>query len=104
MAGQYDHVLSIHGCPAARQTQIFLGGKNTAVAEQLGAALSGAGFRVHVTAASHMYAGRLARNVCNRGRMGCGVQIELTQAIRESPALEDRVSAVVRQVLLAAQP
>ena len=48
----------------------------------------------------HKFPGTDPRNVCNRGRSGCGVQIELSRTIRGSAA-ESRFVEALRRVLLS---
>ena len=53
---------------------------------------------VAVTTEGHRYAGRHPDNICNRGRRGAGVQLELTGRLRGGPqeaVFVDTVRAVL---------
>jgi phage replication-related protein YjqB (UPF0714/DUF867 family) len=46
----------------------------------------------------HRFPGKDPRNICNRGRTGAGVQLELSEALRRAGE-ESGLAAVVRRVL-----
>lgn len=91
-----DHVVAIHGCGGDDQ-QVLLGGLDEALKLAVGQALSGLG--VEVRSDGHKFPATEPNNVCNRGRRGVGVQIEMTMGLRlHGP--RNAVCAAIRSVLL----
>jgi phage replication-related protein YjqB (UPF0714/DUF867 family) len=95
---EVETVVTIHGCEdyAGR---IYVGGLDTTLADAFAAALAADG--LDVAPAGHEFAALDADNICNRGRSGRGVQLELPRAVRGGP-YEVRFVRAVRGVLLAA--
>ena len=92
-----DHVVAIHGCSGDAQ-QALVGGLDTGlkaiVAQSIGA------IGVETLLADHPFPAIDPMNICNRGRRGVGVQIEMTMPLRlQGP--RDGLSAAIRSVLLA---
>jgi len=92
----HDTVVTVHGCRAAGETA-FLGGRDHELRDRLAEALGGAGFKVRT--GGHPWPGEEPDNLCNRGRGGAGVQLEMSQDLRDSARLPDLVRAL-RSVLL----
>lgn len=91
-----DHVVAIHGCGGDDQ-RVLLGGLDEALKLGVGNALSGLG--VDVRCDGHHFLATDPKNICNRGRRGVGVQVEMTVGLRlHGP--RDAVSAAIRSVLL----
>jgi phage replication-related protein YjqB (UPF0714/DUF867 family) len=91
-----DHVVTIHGCRGAAQ-EVLVGGLDESLKARLAEAIAATG--IVVRSDGHPYRGRAPSNVCNRGRRGVGVQIELTSALRLHGNTSPLVAAV-RSVLL----
>ena len=80
VVGRSDIVVAIHGRDSD-DAVVFLGGLHGELMEHLAVALEHAGFRT----ARHDqpgYAGTDPDNICNRGRSGRGVQLELPRGLR----------------------
>jgi phage replication-related protein YjqB (UPF0714/DUF867 family) len=92
-----DHVIAVHGC-RGDVPQALLGGLDGGLKRRIGAAIVAAGIPARL--GGHRYQAVHPHNICNRGRRGAGVQIELTTALRLAPANEVMVAAI-RSVLLA---
>jgi len=90
-----DTVVAIHGCSGDDRT-VMLGGLDQPLIADLKAAIQPTG--VQVLSGNHRYPGTHKQNICNRGRSGRGVQIELTDALRGS-AQEGEVVTAIRSVL-----
>ena len=88
-------VVAIHGCKGTDE-RVLLGGLDGDLKVQLAEALVGAG--VAVETKGHRYPATDLNNICNRGRSGKGVQLELTGSLRGSAA-EARLVCAVRSVL-----
>ncbi len=86
--------LAVHGCQG--ESQIYVGGLDVELRARLTAGLNAAGFPA--CAEGHRYPGLNPLNICNRGRRGCGVQLELTRDFRE-PAARRLIAPIVRDVL-----
>jgi len=91
-----DHVIAIHGC-RGDSPQALLGGLDTGLKRRIGAAIAAAGVEARV--AGHRYRAIHPSNICNRGRSGAGVQVELTSALRLEQANHALITAI-RSVLL----
>ena len=91
-----DTIVAIHGCEDDAG-QIFVGGLDTVLTDAFSAALAD---QFDVAPAGHDFGALDADNICNRGRSGRGIQIELPRAVRGGPA-EMRFVRIVRGVLLA---
>ncbi len=94
-----DHVIAVHGCSGAA-AQVMLGGRDEALIERLAGALDP--LAVDVRTDDHPYPGTHARNICNRGRLARGVQLELSDGLR-GDRLEAEVIAAIREVLCVTQ-
>ncbi|MBN1423983.1 poly-gamma-glutamate hydrolase family protein [Candidatus Fermentibacteria bacterium] len=79
VAAESDTVVAVHGCESD-DTVVMVSGLAEEPVERLIKALNAAEFR-----AAHDYAlhsGVHPRNICNRGRLGRGVQIEISRGLR----------------------
>ena len=81
MAARADWILTLHGC-ARRDASILVGGRDRIKRALFCSALKSAGFRAGV-AREHGLAGRHPTNLCNRGRLGAGVQLEIARDLRD---------------------
>lgn len=94
-----DHVVVVHGCGGETQ-QALVGGLD----EKLKAAVtrSIADLGVEAPSAHHRFPAIDPKNICNRGRRGVGVQVELTMPLRlHGP--RDALAAAIRLALLAVE-
>lgn len=73
--------IAIHGS-AGDQKVIHVGGLHEELKMRIIHALVEAGFDAHRAEAE--YAGDQAQNICNRGRVGRGVQLEISEGLRRS--------------------
>jgi phage replication-related protein YjqB (UPF0714/DUF867 family) len=76
-----DHVVALHGC-AGEEPHVLLGGRDLALKAAIGRALRREGLEVQLE--GHRFPAAHAGNICNRGRSGRGVQVEMTTALRYS--------------------
>ena len=74
-------VVAIHGY-AGQEKAIYVGGLHDELKTRLNNALLNAGFDARL--AEINYAGAQVQNVCNRGRSGRGVQIEISVGLRRT--------------------
>ena len=84
-------VVTIHGC-SGDEKQIFLGGLNYELKEKIAAKLQNADIDVNQN--DHQFQGEHQNNICNRGRSGAGVQIELSDALRGAPEEIHAIDAI----------
>jgi phage replication-related protein YjqB (UPF0714/DUF867 family) len=75
-----DAVIAIHG-EASAESSIFLGGRDLQLGAQLKTALQRNGYAVKTHRRPNLR-GLSAANICNRGRHGAGVQLELSRGLR----------------------
>jgi len=90
-----DTVISVHGY-AAPGPDVLLGGLNEGLKRELAHALAQLGFSCLTE--GHPFPGRHPRNICNRGRSGEGVQLELSRGLRKAGDWSG-FAAAVRTVL-----
>lgn len=92
-----DRVLAIHGERSRHGAFVMVGGRWDEMRTSLSDALRGVGFQV--LEPREGLRGRHRRNICNRGRLGAGGQLELSEGLRrqfreEATSREAFVSAV----------
>jgi phage replication-related protein YjqB (UPF0714/DUF867 family) len=95
LLAEADQVIAVHGC-ALPEARALLGGRDEALKAALAAALRDAGLDVETD--GHRFPGLHPDNVCNRGRSGRGVQLELSDRLRDAD-LRGPVAAAVRAAL-----
>jgi len=77
-----DTVVAIHG-EGSDELSIFLGGRDDELCTQLKAVLELYGFTVKTHGNPDLH-GLATTNICNRGRHGVGVQLELSSGLRQT--------------------
>ena len=77
-----DAVVAIHG-EGSDELSVFLGGKDDDLCTKLKSVLEWYGYNVK-THANPDLQGLAATNICNRGRHGMGVQLELSSELRRT--------------------
>jgi phage replication-related protein YjqB (UPF0714/DUF867 family) len=82
LAQNSDVVVAIHGEGSAG-VSVFLGGKDDELGARLRTALERSGYAVK-THGNPSLQGLHDANICNRGRSGAGVQLELSLGLRKS--------------------
>lgn len=92
-----DEVVTVHGC-RGDDPVILLGGLDKVLVAEIARSLTLAGLRSYID--GHRFPATNLNNICNRGRRGIGVQMELSAAFRKSPELRGKLVAAVRSVLL----
>jgi len=101
-AARAEIVLTVHGLRNTSEEFIMVGGLDEELGNGLKKALLEAGFAIKETTAQ--YGGRRQTNICNRGRRGKGVQLEITFALRkrlfEDANHKQRFTRAVRSFLL----
>lgn len=80
-AARAEIVLTVHGLRNGTEEFIMVGGLDEELGNGLKKALLEAGFIVKETTAQ--YRGRRQTNICNRGRRGKGIQLEITFGLRK---------------------
>jgi phage replication-related protein YjqB (UPF0714/DUF867 family) len=103
--------VTIHGCRGDEQV-VYIGGLDVELGEQIIHSFGEAG--VEAVRSTTQFLGNQSENICNRGRSGRGVQLEITEGLRRSmfkglgrenrritkPAFQVFVNAI-RKVLLS---
>lgn len=92
-----DDVVAIHGCRVDGEV-VLVGGLDNDLAAELGALMTEAGLECYLD--GHEFPGTHPNNICNRGRRGVGVQLELSVAFRESSPHKRKLVAAVRAALV----
>jgi phage replication-related protein YjqB (UPF0714/DUF867 family) len=76
-----DIVVAVHGY-AASGPDVLLGGLDERLKQRVAHALAAIGLTYLLD--GHRFPGRDPRNICNRGRSGAGVQLELSEGLRKA--------------------
>jgi phage replication-related protein YjqB (UPF0714/DUF867 family) len=92
-----DHVITIHGC-RGDAPRVLLGGLDAQLKEMIHEAIVAVG--IETCLVGHRFRAVHPSNICNRGRRGAGVQIELTSALRLEE-FDPALVIAIRSVLLA---
>ncbi len=98
-----DIAIAIHGrADRGDHRTVWMGGLHHALRDSIGAALERSGFK---TSLDHHMQGKAPNNICNRGRMRAGVQIELPMSLRNSiysdAAARQAFASAVRATIIA---
>ena len=84
LIAECDTVVTLHGESSDGDVQVvFLGGRDAVLGERVREALELAAFEVRVHPDPRLQ-GLEPLNLCNRGRSGAGVQLELSRGLRRS--------------------
>jgi len=78
---QMQVVVAVHGC-AGEDKAVYVGGLDDGLKSRLIQTLQRTGFRAGPS--SGELAGCYVDNICNRGRLGQGVQLEITEGLRRA--------------------
>lgn len=98
-------VIGVHGRKdGSDEASVWVGGLHESLRDAVSAGLLAGGFRARSVGEGHPLAGRDPMNICNRGREGAGVQLEIPRALRmrfeTDAALCRSFGAAVRRALL----
>jgi phage replication-related protein YjqB (UPF0714/DUF867 family) len=99
-----DVAIGVHGRKNRDDPDtIWVGGLHEALRDEICDALAAARFRVKPVGDGHRLAGRGRSNICNRGRLGAGVQLETPRALRDrllaNAALQMSFAEAVRRAV-----
>lgn len=92
-----DDVVTVHGCNVAGEV-VLVGGLDQELANELTESMTNAGIDCLVD--GHKFPATHPNNICNRGRRGIGVQLELSHGLRISQLRKQKLIVAVRDVLL----
>jgi len=81
LVSRCDTVVTVHGY-VGPGPDVLLGGLNEGLKERIAQGLARAG--LSYLSDGHRFPGRDPRNICNRGRSGAGVQLELSDRLRKA--------------------
>jgi len=82
LAQMTDSVIAIHG-EGSKERVVFLGGRDEKLGAQVRAVLESQGYQVKIHENPELQ-GIATVNICNRGRRGAGVQLELSSGLRKA--------------------
>ena len=91
-----DIVIAIHACTGTAGL-VYLGGLDTPLKQSIAAELQARG--IGVSMKDSRFKGANPDNICNRGRTGKGVQLEITRDLRDDPAQKEIIAEAVRATL-----
>ncbi len=76
-----DVVITIHGQIDQKEEFVMVGGLNDSLRSEITRELEGAGFQIRVPTERLM--GTDSQNICNRGKLRQGVQLEVSRKVRD---------------------
>jgi phage replication-related protein YjqB (UPF0714/DUF867 family) len=82
MMALVDRVVTVHG-EERDDAVVFIGGLDKVGIERMNASLASSGFSVKEPDKTHLK-GQSQTNICNRGRSGVGVQLEISEGLRRT--------------------
>lgn len=91
-----DIVISVHACTGTAGL-VYLGGRDTTLKKTIGAELINIG--ISTSDQNLPFKGVNPLNICNCGRMGQGVQLEITRDLRDDPSRRKLIAKAVRASL-----
>lgn len=91
LLGTCDRVITVHGCGHAGE-RVLIGGRDASLRRAITARLKAADLACEDAPAGLDAAD--PNNICNRGRSGAGVQLEITADLRRSPRRAILIRAV----------
>lgn len=97
LLAQCDHVISMHGCRGEAQ-HALVGGLDEPLKAAVAQAIWAPSIDTRIE--DHQFPATEPKNICNRGRRGVGVQVEMTMPLR-SHGPREALAAAIRSVLLA---
>jgi phage replication-related protein YjqB (UPF0714/DUF867 family) len=97
-----DIAVGVHGrADRGDHRTIWLGGLHKSLRDAIGAALERVGFK---TSTDHHMQGKAPGNICNRGRLRAGVQLELPMSLRNAflndPFARQAFASAVRDTIV----
>jgi len=97
-----DIAIGVHGrADRGDHRTIWLGGLHESLRDAIGAALERVGFK---TSTNHHMQGKAPGNICNRGRLRAGVQLELPMSLRNAflndPLARQAFGSAVRDTIV----
>ncbi|MGH8119121.1 MAG: poly-gamma-glutamate hydrolase family protein [Gammaproteobacteria bacterium] len=96
LVSRCETVIAIHGCKAEDE-RVFLGGLDFDLKQCLGLAFRNARLRIETD--GHNFPAIDRDNICNRGRSGAGVQVEISGPLRRGRNINILIEAI-RDVLV----
>ena len=99
LVSSHRWVVSIHGCDEIGE-RVFIGGLDTVLVRDLALELGKSGIVAETCV--HKYKGTSTKNICNRGSLNAGAQLELSVSFRNGTQVPVFITAV-RKVLLVRQ-
>lgn len=93
-------VVTVHGRKDGEDgASIWVGGLHEPLRDTICVALIEGGFSAKIVADGHPLAGRHPDNICNRGRLGAGVQLEIPKALRLDMLFERSRLAILARAI-----
>jgi phage replication-related protein YjqB (UPF0714/DUF867 family) len=79
LVSQVQTVLTVHGC-ADKHEVVYIGGRNVELKQHLTQVFNQAGFDAQLDGSYHSGSSRM--NICNKGTLGQGIQLEISSGLR----------------------
>ena len=93
-----SYVVAVHGCTVSKPVA-YLGGLDEELIRQISSELEN--HRIDNEYGHHRYRGTHRNNICNRGRFGRGVQLELSRGLRDYGSAHIKIGVAVTSAISA---
>ena len=93
-----EFVVTVHGC-TRKEPVTFIGGLHEEMKLQIKGQLKRSGIPAELCINSKSFSGRHPLNICNRGKLGRGVQLEISRGLRDNPVSRLLLAKAVRQAM-----
>lgn len=98
MVEEAERVISIHGEKNTDKEYVILGGLDHELKRHIAKALEEENFTT-IKNPPNAYAATSKKNICNRGKVGAGVQLEISKKLRDTlPKGSDQLKKFVRAI------
>ncbi len=93
-----SYVVAVHGCTVNKPI-VYLGGLDDELIRQINSELGN--LQLDSEWGNDRFKGRHRNNICNRGRLKRGVQLELSRGIRDSGSAHIKIGVAVQSAIAA---
>lgn len=98
LVSRSSYVVAVHGCTVNKPV-VYLGGLDEQLISQISYELEN--LQLNCEWGNDRYKGRHRNNICNRGRLKRGVQLELSRGVRDSGSAHIKISLAVQSAISA---
>ncbi len=91
-------VITIHGCTHS-DPMVFIGGLHNQIKKEIAHSLERFKIPATICDRGSAYGGQHPDNICNRGQIGRGIQLEISRPLRDTPQAWYTIALAIREAL-----